>query len=429
MASNSNGSKIDGLNIHGIRDFTHAANKGIKLLWALALLAALVAFTLQLQEVAQQYLTDQTSTFEEPYIPDYLPALMVCPIFRTIRPGIVFTTMEYNYLLGYLPLSQSQLIWKDGSFAAYLNQSSISRVKEVIQSFNGSLSAMMVNNSYTPDEVIPSVFRFPVSAKTKKATVFNMHGVCYTVKLVERMDWLLNDYAMIAVELKDDSSESLYSQRPGHLYDFYIGNQDTLGVQMGIREGRRINQGSLTAIRVRAKKKIRYAGRGGQRCKNYTKADYRHAVMRKVNEKGCPGVSDCKSYIPASTNEPEVKSDLYCNIYSDSLNVCPIAVINDAEIRKNFIEDLKIPCEDTTYNIEISIGQLKQGTHVEMAMDNEGLSTSVTEFPKVTTADFLSAIGGTTGLWFGASVLAIFQAILLCAAGAAGLCKKRPTSP
>lgn len=413
---------MENLDIHGVKDLARASRRWHKVFWAFAITLALVAFSIQLAEVMIEFIDDNKSTLERPYIPEQMPGLMVCPQFRTIPSKDEISDDMYEYLLGYLPLTQVAEQVHDMN-VTFNDEKAIAAAKAVLAKYNNSISALFIKNSYDTSTIFKSILSFPNMADDARTTAvaFNLHGICYYVKLLVDLDKIMIDYAFLQPVLLANET-GRFSKFPDYLYDVYVGDQQSLGVQMGIRDYKRIDRNTYNGIKVRVKKKIRYPGRNGGRCEYHTRSEYNHKFLKVCNQIGCPDAADCKTYVPGTENLPELTHDNYCNAYRSVF--CSFRVGIDDELQRKVREELSIPCEDYSYELEVTVRPYDV-TQIGLSMDNEAFSSMVIEYPIMTTAGFLSSIGGTTGLWFGASVLALCQGALFLSAQAIGKWAKR----
>lgn len=337
-----------------------------------------------------------------------MPAVMFCPIHRFFKPFDVTGVDDdmYVYLLGFTALSQSGHHFFTNPT---INQSTIDKADAVLKRFNMNISRMALELSYDVEEMVPNAQPFPsYFSKVIKEKVHNAAMTCYSVKMTTPSNPIKFDYLLFSGNLNDTYTEQRHP--PG--YRIFIGGQDTLGVMMGIRDYVPLQRKRVAHLKLRARRIIRYPGRDGARCKDWTKSDYNHCKIRKGNQIAFEPV--CSYHIPASTNFPAVISEHPCNIYKHFSLIYKLAD-NDTQAQQ-IADACPRPCEEYSYeSVLIAYSDNFWKTSFEVMFDNQVYFVQMREYPLMTFTDLLVDIGGTAGLWYGASVIALFQMAYLLA--------------
>lgn len=282
------------------------------------------------------------------------------------------------------------------------NATTTSRTDELLSRHNYSLEAMGVNISMEFEDLFPNVVSLPRKFSLLKRKVVNWLGVCYEFKLDYNTSKTSSQYASITLGLKDDVTWFGYE----HIYNIYTGNIDFYGNQPPEVAAVNVARGFITRAAARVRKTLKYAGRSGDRCKDYTTSDRSYCLCKVGNRMSCQ--DSCKMPLLRSTNHPETPQKDVCNMNDHPLS-CHVRILLLTKAEGLKIED-QCPqtCEENVF--EMTITQVPSAdTVLEYRMDVPGSSTLILEYPETTLADFMSNLGGTMGLWFGMSVVSLVQ--------------------
>lgn len=336
-----------------------------------------------------------------------LSGFMICPTFRAIKPeaetGV--TAGMFEYLHGYLPLGRGI-----ANRPIEIGAVDIEKAEQLVKLYNYSLDSLFLDLSYDPTEIM-HVSHIVPGAKMLLSRVFNAGGVCYAVE--ETSDFASHSYEFqgYIVKLMEPVSNESFAEVSYYFkfmpYALFIGGQEKHSVGFVYTDGRQISENSHHTISLQVTKADRYPGRDGSLCSNREAWEYRRAGLASANKIACPKADDCQSMIPGTTNEAGVK---YCNYYAKSYKNFPCSARPLTSEQSSALTSLigPIPCVDYAYTMTVDRFP-RDNITLDILLGSKELQKKIVEYPQFQLAEFLGTMGGTIGLWFGASVVGIVQ--------------------
>lgn len=396
--------------IHGIREI-QKAKSWLRVLWSLLVLVCIVGLVMQMVSVTQEFLKDEVGTVEQSYLPPRLPPFMICPRFPALNVSNFTTRQEEvaKYITGYFPMSPAYFDNRDNPQSWHPDTAE--EAEKIRNYFNRSLVTMQKTLAHSKDRVIKKIEVYPGLFNKNEATinvVATLQGPCYQFVHNAPLTAVNMEFMQIIVDLHSEIDGTYDND----VYRVFVGDDATIGYRPGFNGHIGLSKNKRYNIDVRVKRSIQYKGMSGKRCSGDTLADYHQCFTLAANDVNCKDM--CKTMVLPTAKYQEVVYEQACNMYRD-FPCTAMAALATEQTEAAVTAKCQLPCERNFYDQSVQIADYGN-IRVVVGMDDPGFSSKITEYQLVSLSDYLSSVGGTAGLWFGASIVSIVQLLVVGAA-------------